>query len=163
MTDSSLVAECIAILEGLLIAEAEKKRIALRVTKKLEKVVVWSDSSEAVDLIVLDLDETLVCAYETSCLPEIVKSHAIKAEIKCFELECFSVEKDAEGKPWVSHVTVFERPGLREFLKKISECADLVLFTAGLEGYARPVVDRIDVDNKFSLRLYRPSPVSTLC
>ncbi|ONK62507.1 uncharacterized protein A4U43_C07F4650 [Asparagus officinalis] len=111
--------------------------------------------------IVLDLDETLVCAYETSCLPEVVKSHAIEAGIKCFELECFSVEKDAEGKPRVSHVTVFERPGLREFLKNISEFADLVLFTAGLEGYARPLVDRIDVDNKFSLRLYRPSTVTT--
>jgi hypothetical protein len=29
---------------------------------------------------------------------------------------------------------VFERPGLQEFLEQISEFADLVLFTAGLEG-----------------------------
>jgi hypothetical protein len=34
----------------------------------------------------------------------------------------------------VNHVTVFERPGLHEFLKKTSEFADLILFTAGLEG-----------------------------
>ena len=75
-----------------------------------------------------------MCAYETSCLPDVVRSHAIEAGLKCFELECLSVEKDAEGKPKVNHVTVFERPGLREFLQKISEFADLVLFTAGLEG-----------------------------
>jgi len=31
-------------------------------------------------------------------------------------------------------VTVFERPGLKEFLKQIGEFADLILFTAGLEG-----------------------------
>lgn len=31
-------------------------------------------------------------------------------------------------------MTVFERPGLREFLKQLSEFANLVLFTAGLEG-----------------------------
>lgn len=31
-------------------------------------------------------------------------------------------------------MTVFERPGLQEFLEQISEFADLVLFTAGLEG-----------------------------
>lgn len=31
-------------------------------------------------------------------------------------------------------MTVFERPGLHEFLKRIGEFADLVLFTAGLEG-----------------------------
>ena len=42
--------------------------------------------------------------------------------------------KDADGSQKVNHVTVFERPGLREFLKQSSEFADLVLFTAGLEG-----------------------------
>lgn len=29
---------------------------------------------------------------------------------------------------------MFERPGLHEFLEQLSEFADLVLFTAGLEG-----------------------------
>lgn len=42
--------------------------------------------------------------------------------------------KEVEGKQKVNHVTVFERPGLQEFLQQISEFADLVLFTAGLEG-----------------------------
>ena len=28
-------------------------------------------------------------------------------------------------------------------------------------GYARPLVDRIDVENRFCLRLYRPSTIST--
>lgn len=111
--------------------------------------------------IVLDLDETLVCAYETSSLPSSVRNQAIEAGLKCFELECISAEKDAEGKPKVNHVTVFERPGLHEFLQQISEFADLVLFTAGLEGYASPLVDKIDIENKFSLRLYRPATVST--
>nr|XP_010922553.1 CTD small phosphatase-like protein 2 [Elaeis guineensis] len=111
--------------------------------------------------IVLDLDETLVCAYETSSLPAIVRSQAIEAGLKCFELECISIDKEVEGKQKVNHVTVFERPGLQEFLCQISEFADLVLFTAGLEGYARPLVDRIDVENRFSLRLYRPATVST--
>ncbi|KAL0452729.1 UNVERIFIED_CONTAM: CTD nuclear envelope phosphatase 1 [Sesamum latifolium] len=66
-----------------------------------------------------------------------------------------------EGKPKINYVTVFERPGVRDFLDQLSEFADLVLFTAGLEGYARPLVDRIDVENRFSLRLYRPSTIST--
>lgn len=44
------------------------------------------------------------------------------------------VLKECEGKPKINYVTVFERPGLHEFLKKISEFADLILFTAGLEG-----------------------------
>ncbi|XP_043687245.1 CTD nuclear envelope phosphatase 1 homolog [Telopea speciosissima] len=111
--------------------------------------------------VVLDLDETLVCAYETSSLPAIVRNQATEAGLKWFELECISSEKDCDGKPKVNHVTVFERPGLHEFLKQISNFADLVLFTAGLEGYARPLVDRIDVEKRISHRLYRPSTIST--
>ncbi|PIN03375.1 Phosphoprotein phosphatase [Handroanthus impetiginosus] len=112
-------------------------------------------------MVVLDLDETLVCAYETSSLPAMLRSQATEADIKWFELECISSDKEFEGKPKINYVTVFERPGLKEFLKQLSEFADLVLFTAGLEGYARPLVDRIDPENRFSSRLYRPSTIST--
>jgi TFIIF-interacting CTD phosphatase-like protein len=41
---------------------------------------------------------------------------------------------EVQGKPKINHVTVFERPGLREFLQEVSKFADLVRFTAGLEG-----------------------------
>ncbi|OAY46259.1 CTD nuclear envelope phosphatase 1 homolog isoform X2 [Manihot esculenta] len=111
--------------------------------------------------VVLDLDETLVCAYETCSLPANLRNQATEAGLKWFELECISSDKECEGKPKISYVTVFERPGLAEFLKQLSEFTDLVLFTAGLEGYAKPLVDRIDMDNLFSLRLYRPSTIST--
>ncbi|WOK95512.1 hypothetical protein Cni_G04219 [Canna indica] len=111
--------------------------------------------------VVLDLDETLVCAYETSSVPPVVRSQAIEAGVNCFELECISIDKEVEGKQKVNHVTVFERPGLQEFLREISGFADLVLFTAGLEDYARPLVDIIDVENRFSLCLYRPATIST--
>ncbi|CAM0882971.1 unnamed protein product [Alopecurus aequalis] len=111
--------------------------------------------------VVLDLDETLVSAYESSGLPPIVRTQAVEAGLHCFDMECISTDKDVEGKQKVNHVTVFERPGLHEFLRKTSEFADLILFTAGLEGYARPLVDRIDAHNRFKLRLYRPSTVTT--
>ncbi|XP_021904222.1 CTD nuclear envelope phosphatase 1 homolog [Carica papaya] len=111
--------------------------------------------------VVLDLDETLVCAYETSSLPATLRNQATEAGLKWFELECVSSDKEFEGKPKINYVTVFERPGLQEFLQQLSEFADLVLFTAGLEGYARPLVDRIDAENRFILRLYRPSTIST--
>ncbi|PON92245.1 Dullard phosphatase domain [Trema orientale] len=111
--------------------------------------------------VVLDLDETLVCAYETASLPSMIRTQATEAGLKWFELECVSSDKECDGKPKISYVTVFERPGLQEFLKQIGEFAVVILFTAGLEGYARPLVDRIDVDNRISLRLYRPSTVST--
>ena len=51
----------------------------------------------------------------------------------CLILSFFGL-KESDGKPKISYVTVFERPGLHEFLKRICEFADLVLFTAGLDG-----------------------------
>ncbi|KAM3689828.1 hypothetical protein ACJW31_09G074900 [Castanea mollissima] len=111
--------------------------------------------------VVLDMDETLVCAYEKSSLPASIHAQAMEAGLKWFEIQCVSSDKSSEGKQKINYVTVFERPGLQEFLDQISKFADLVLFTAGLEGYARPLVDKIDVENRFSLRLYRPSTVST--
>ncbi|KAL0555667.1 hypothetical protein IC582_009621 [Cucumis melo] len=111
--------------------------------------------------VVLDLDETLVCAYETSSLPAVFRTQATEAGLNWFELECVSSDKEVEGKPKISYVTVFERPGLHEFLSQAAEFAELILFTAGLEGYAKPLVDRIDTEGRFSHRLYRPSTVST--
>jgi RNA polymerase II subunit A small phosphatase-like protein len=112
--------------------------------------------------VVLDLDETLVCAYETSSLPAALRSQAIEAGLNWFDLECVSSDKvcymclivypelesyiltwacwifkEGEGKPKINYVTVFERPGLKEFLSKLSKFADLVLFTAGLEGFLK--------------------------
>ncbi|CAI8597344.1 unnamed protein product [Vicia faba] len=111
--------------------------------------------------VVLDLDETLICSYETSRLPDTLKTKATQAGLNWFELECVCANEEVDGKPKINYVTVFERPGLKEFLRQLSEFAELVLFTAGLEGYAKPLVDIIDTENLFSLRLYRPSTVNT--
>lgn len=111
--------------------------------------------------VVLDLDETLVCAYESTGLPPQLHDQASCAGVKWFQLQCVAADKDSEGKPRVNHVTVYERPGLQEFLKRASEFAELVLFTAGLEGYASPLVDRIDPEKRIAARLYRSATVSS--
>lgn len=43
--------------------------------------------------VVLDLDETLVCAYETSSLPAVFRTQATEAGLNWFELECVSSDK----------------------------------------------------------------------
>lgn len=111
--------------------------------------------------VVLDLDETLVCAYESAGLPHFLDAQSTQLGIKSFELQCISIDKDGEGKQKINHVTVYERPGLQEFLTRTSEFAELVIFTAGLEGYARPLVDKIDPQKRISARLYRPATVNT--
>lgn len=43
--------------------------------------------------VVLDLDETLVCAYETSSLPAVFRTQATEAGLNWFQLECVSSDK----------------------------------------------------------------------
>lgn len=43
--------------------------------------------------VVLDLDETLICAYETSSLPAVFRTQATEAGLNWFELECVSSDK----------------------------------------------------------------------
>lgn len=62
-----------------------------------------------------------------NCLSNLFSSRVVLI-LMCWDL------KECEGKPKINYVTVFERPGLHEFLKQLSEFADLILFTAGLEG-----------------------------
>ncbi|KAF0903601.1 hypothetical protein E2562_028015 [Oryza meyeriana var. granulata] len=47
--------------------------------------------------VVLDLDETLVCAYESSSLPAALRAEAIEAGLHCFDMECISAEKARAG------------------------------------------------------------------
>ncbi|EFJ06481.1 hypothetical protein SELMODRAFT_135380, partial [Selaginella moellendorffii] len=111
--------------------------------------------------VILDLDETLVCAYDSAGLPPGLHSRAVNTGMTWFQLECLAADKDKEGNVKINCVMVYERPGLREFLARASQFAELVLFTAGLEGYARPLVDRIDPENRISARLYRPATLVT--
>ncbi|AQK94393.1 Haloacid dehalogenase-like hydrolase (HAD) superfamily protein [Zea mays] len=43
--------------------------------------------------VVLDLDETLVCAYESSSLPSTMRTHAVEAGLHRFDMECVLSEK----------------------------------------------------------------------
>ena len=43
--------------------------------------------------VVLDLDETLVCAYESCSLAPAVRSQAIEGGLNWFEMECVTVDQ----------------------------------------------------------------------
>ncbi|WOL18656.1 carboxy-terminal domain RNA polymerase II polypeptide A small phosphatase 1 [Canna indica] len=111
--------------------------------------------------VVLDLDETLVSARLAPSLPATLRDQAIEAGVKCFDMEFLVMDEEVEENQKKVHLTILERPGLQEFLYQISEFAYIVLYTAAHEDYARPVVDRIDADNRFIHRLYRPATINT--
>ncbi|KAJ1688526.1 hypothetical protein LUZ63_019916 [Rhynchospora breviuscula] len=162
-------------------AESESERENLSVLTSTSRPPLPVSSTLHRLTVVLDLDETLVCAYDTSTLTQ-----PISPSLNSFQFHFFSSTKQLHATPKLNHVTVFERPGLHHFLQELSKFAHLVLFTAALQGfnsslfylflpllrcvvpnynffsgYARPLVDRIDVHHRFKLRLYRPATVTT--
>lgn len=90
--------------------------------------------------MVIDLDETLV-----------------HSSFKPISNADFIVPVEIDGT--VHQVYVLKRPYVDEFLQKMGEMFECVLFTASLAKYADPVADLLDKWNVFRARLFRESCV----
>lgn len=90
--------------------------------------------------LVIDLDETLV-----------------HSSFKPVANADFIVPVDIDGT--VHQVYVLKRPYVDEFLKRMGELFECVLFTASLAKYADPVSDLLDKFGCFRARLFRESCV----
>lgn len=87
-------------------------------------------------LLALDLDETLV---HSSFQPVPNASFVISVVI--------------EGT--VHNVYVMKRPGCNEFLKRLSQYYEIIIYTASLSKYADPLLDILDKELTISKRLFR--------
>ncbi|XP_063216095.1 carboxy-terminal domain RNA polymerase II polypeptide A small phosphatase 1 isoform X1 [Bacillus rossius redtenbacheri] len=90
--------------------------------------------------MVIDLDETLV-----------------HSSFKPINNADFVVPVEIDGT--VHQVYVLKRPYVDEFLQRMGELYECVLFTASLAKYADPVADLLDRWNVFRARLFRESCV----
>ncbi|KAM4737954.1 carboxy-terminal domain RNA polymerase II polypeptide A small phosphatase 2 [Anableps anableps] len=90
--------------------------------------------------VVIDLDETLV-----------------HSSFKPISNADFIVPVEIEGT--THQVYVLKRPYVDEFLRRMGEMFECVLFTASLAKYADPVTDLLDRGDVFRTRLFRESCV----
>lgn len=90
--------------------------------------------------IVIDLDETLV-----------------HSSFKPVHNADFIVPVEIDGT--IHQVYVLKRPHVDEFLQRVGELFECVLFTASLAKYADPVADLLDKYGTFRARLFRESCV----
>ncbi|XP_069503794.1 CTD small phosphatase-like protein isoform X2 [Ambystoma mexicanum] len=90
--------------------------------------------------VVIDLDETLV-----------------HSSFKPINNADFIVPVEIDGT--IHQVYVLKRPHVDEFLQKMGELYECVLFTASLAKYADPVADLLDRWGVFKARLFRESCV----
>ncbi|CAG8549963.1 16960_t:CDS:2 [Gigaspora rosea] len=88
--------------------------------------------------LVLDLDETLV-----------------HSSFKIIHQADFVVPVDIENQ--IHNVYVIKRPGVDQFLRKMGEIYEIVVFTASLSKYADPVLDMLDQHKVVKHRLFRES------
>jgi len=87
-------------------------------------------------VLVLDLDETLVhSTFEPVTNPDLILPVRI------------------QGMTY--RINVIKRPGVEEFLAKVGEMFEVVIFTASLAEYAEPLCRILDTTNAISSLLYR--------
>lgn len=95
------------------------------------------ESSNGKKTLILDLDETLVHSA--------FKPFYFKADMT------LNVKYDGDNHP----VHVLKRPYVDEFLSKMSQHFEIVVFTASISQYANPLLDRLDINNVITHRLFR--------
>ncbi|KAF8070200.1 protein phosphatase [Lyophyllum atratum] len=88
--------------------------------------------------LILDLDETLV-----------------HSSFKSIQQADYVVPVEIEYH--LHNVYVIKRPGVDKFLKMMGEIYEVVVFTASLSKYADPVLDKLDIHQVVSHRLFRES------
>jgi len=86
--------------------------------------------------LVLDLDETLVhSTFETTPGADLVVNIVV------------------EDVPMEVHV--MKRPGVENFIRRMSELYEVIIFTASLPEYAKPLMKALDPEGKVDYQLYR--------
>jgi len=88
--------------------------------------------------LILDLDETLV---HSTLKP--VTHHHITVEVLIDGVACTFY--------------VIKRPYVDDFLRKVSEWYDIIIFTASMRQYADPLIDQLDPKRLVKRRLFRES------
>jgi RNA polymerase II subunit A small phosphatase-like protein len=88
--------------------------------------------------LVLDLDETLV-----------------HSSFKILNQADFTIPVEIEGN--YHNVYVIKRPGVDEFMKRVGELYEVVVFTASVSKYGDPLLDQLDIHKVVHHRLFRES------
>lgn len=103
------------------------------------------------------LPEVSINDYGKSCVVIDLDETLVHSSFKPISNADFIVPVEIDGT--VHQVYVLKRPYVDEFLQKMGELFECVLFTASLAKYADPVADLLDQWGVFRARLFRESCV----
>ena len=94
-------------------------------------------------ILILDLDETLLHSFLK--IPEPQHAHLYQ----------YSLNVYIDNVPVTFYVS--ERPYLKNFMKKVCDWYQVVIFTASVRQYADPVIDRLYYSDRITARYFRES------
>ncbi|KAI3355290.1 hypothetical protein L3Q82_018145, partial [Scortum barcoo] len=103
------------------------------------------------------LPEVSIADYGKNCVVIDLDETLVHSSFKPISNADFIVPVEIDGT--VHQVYVLKRPHVDEFLQKMGELFECVLFTASLAKYADPVADLLDQWGVFRARLFRESCV----
>ncbi|XP_012671742.2 CTD (carboxy-terminal domain, RNA polymerase II, polypeptide A) small phosphatase-like a isoform X1 [Clupea harengus] len=103
------------------------------------------------------LPEVSINEYSKNCVVIDLDETLVHSSFKPISNADFIVPVEIDGT--VHQVYVLKRPHVDEFLQKMGELFECVLFTASLAKYADPVADLLDQWGVFRARLFRESCV----
>uniref|UniRef100_A0A3Q2VRU4 protein-serine/threonine phosphatase n=1 Tax=Haplochromis burtoni TaxID=8153 RepID=A0A3Q2VRU4_HAPBU len=103
------------------------------------------------------LPEVSIADYGKNCVVIDLDETLVHSSFKPISNADFIVPVEIDGT--VHQVYVLKRPHVDEFLQKMGEMFECVLFTASLAKYADPVADLLDQWGVFRARLFRESCV----
>ena len=118
------------------------------VQNKPRKKIINIDDKKNINqnkkMLILDLDETLV----HSCLKPIqIKGHSIQPDIAL----------QVKFHQNYHNVYVLKRPYVDEFLEEMDKYYNIIIFTASVQEYADPLLDKLDKKKVIKVRYYRNS------
>lgn len=105
--------------------------------------------------VVLDMDETLIHSVFESA-ENNYRQDEERASTR--HKHHFTVVVGTDDEVETAHV--YKRPGLMRFVEELAKHCEVVVFTAALPVYAKPVLDKIDPNGYIIHRLYRDATVT---
>ena len=125
----------------------------------------YEDSEEYVDLTELQPDQYHAPGYTTllspvsktfknkKCLVLDLDETLVHSSFKYLRSADFVLPVDIDDQ--IHNVYVIKRPGVDEFLRRVGELYEVVVFTASVSRYGDPLLDKLDINKAIHHRLFR--------
>jgi hypothetical protein len=121
--------------------EEEKIRLLNKTLTNDVLLEIKEQNAKKRKILILDLDETLVHSTPIEPFPQFAHLYQYSIDIYIDNTECTFY--------------VSERPHLKHFMRKVCQWFEVVIFTASVQSYADPVIDRLECSSKISRRYFR--------